>query len=139
MLKIIGYIVGFSILIAAIVGYLLYSKKVAPLDHMKPDFILTADALYDAFELDESEANLAYIGKVIDVKGEVSDIQELDSTWNIMLKAENAISDGINCSFVLQPDSEISVGTSVTVRGRCQGFLMDVILNNCTLIKDALP
>jgi hypothetical protein len=139
MLKIIGYIIGFTILITAIVGYLLYSKKVAPLDHMKPDFIVTADALYDAFEIDESEANLTYIGKVIDVKGEVSGILELDSTWNMMLKAANAISDGINCSFVVQPNSEISVGTTVTVRGRCQGFLMDVILNNCTIIKDPLP
>ena len=31
--------------------------------------------------------------------------------------------------------SQLKAGNEITLRGECSGFLMDVLLNNCALIK----
>ena len=113
------------------IGYYLFNKKVPGLENVTADFELSADQLFDAFDQDESAALAKYEGKVIAVKGKASRIKATDSTTNITLYAENAMAGGINCSFN-SVVHEIKKGDNVTIKGRCQGFLMDVVLNNCT-------
>jgi len=117
-------------LVGAGVGYYLFTKKVPSLENTKADFALSSDELFDAFEEDESASLAKYEGKVIAVSGSVSRIKLTDSTSNITLFAENAMAGGINCSFN-EVVSNIKKGDEVTIKGRCQGFLMDVVLNNC--------
>lgn len=118
-------------LLGAAVGYYLFTMKVSGLENVKPDFELTADELFDAFEENESASLVKYEGKVIAVTGMVARIKSSELTSNVTLEAKNAMAGGINCSFNGMVSS-ISKGDKITVKGRCQGFLMDVVLNNCT-------
>lgn len=111
-------------------GYYLFNKKVPTLIDVKADFELTADELFDAFNDDEATAMSKYGGKVLAVTGEVASYKLSDSTSNVTIHAENAILGGVNCSFNTVVVG-IKEGDSITIKGRCQGILMDVILNNC--------
>lgn len=116
---------------AAGIGFYYFNKGVEGLENVESDYELSADALFNAFDTNESEALLNYEGKVISVTGKVARIKSTDSTTNITIYAENAMAGGINCSFN-KVISTIKKGDEVSIKGRCQGYLMDVILNNCT-------
>lgn len=119
---------------AVLYGLYLFNKKTESLHHVNPDFVMTADSLYMAFNNDEQSALKTYEGKVLQVTGKVIMVTKTDSMSNILLHAEEAFLGGINCSFnnleaVLQNDDY------VTVKGQCQGFITSVVLNNCVIIK----
>lgn len=129
--------VFYILLIAALIGagfaYYLFDKKVERLDKVKPDFIISANELYDAFLENENDAMLRFESKIVEVSGRVGSISQKDSFWNVTLKAQHAdMSDGINCSF---PNNPGELGDSVTIRGVCHGMLFDVVLNNCYLVQ----
>ena len=121
-------IIGF---IGLAVAYYLFTMKVPGLEKTEANFELTADELFNAFDENESASLAKYEGQVIAVTGIVSRIKLSESTSNITLDAENAMAGGINCSFN-EIVANINKGDSVTIKGRCQGFLMDVVLNNCS-------
>lgn len=124
------------ILILAAVGTAIYffNKKVPSLENVKADFIVSADELFDQFEKDETAALKIYEGKVIEVYGEVIDVT-VDSSTTVVLKAENAMLGGVNCSFKNTVNG-VEKGEKLRVKGKCQGFLMDVIINNCVLADE---
>lgn len=116
-------------------GYYMFNKKVPTLENTAPDFILTADELFDSFETNEKQALLKYENKIIEVTGVVISVKNNKEDSNITLEAEMAMIGGINCSFKHKQDQDIAKGSTVSIKGKCQGFLMDVILNNCQLIN----
>jgi hypothetical protein len=124
--------------IGVIIGIYLYNKKDPDLSKVKADFVLQVSELVNEFNQDENSASAKYIDKVLEVKGPVSAIESAsDSTMNIYLNAENQMS-GVNCSFddvsgTTSPDFQ--KGDIITVRGVCTGMLMDVLLNNCVVVK----
>jgi hypothetical protein len=127
-------LIGLIIVLVAGAGYgfYLYNKKVPTLENETADYTLTADELYDAFDVDENAAMAQYGDKILDVQGIVGDVVIKNDQTNIVLTAENAMAGGINCSFKYVVN-EISEGDKLTIRGRCQGILLDVVLNNCNL------
>lgn len=116
-------------------GFYMFTKKVPGLEDIKADYTLTADEVFNSFDSNEDEASKKYIGKVIKVTGKVISKKEADNQYTITLEAENAIAGGINCSFRENPGI-IEKETMITVKGRCQGFLMNVVLNNCILERE---
>lgn len=129
----IGRLAGLLLLIGVSSGLYQFNKKVPTLDNKKADHVLSADELFNAFDLDETKASLLYLDKVIEVVGEVVRVKNSESQSNVILKATNALAGGINCSF---DDSKMSmeVGDKVIVKCLCQGYLMHVVMNNCKLI-----
>lgn len=115
-------------------GYYLFNKKTPGLEDAKADFMVNANELFDAFDSNEQEAQSTYGSKIVEVTGEVLEVKQSDTQTTIILKAENALIGGINCSFNKIIEGP-SIGEEITIRGLCQGFLMDVILNNCTIVK----
>ena len=132
MKKYLKYIVPLFILVAfaAVSGIIQFSQKVESLKDINPDFSMTANELFDAFDKDENSASLKYNNKIIEVRGEIDRIKITDSLSNIVLSAENALAGGINCSF-LEGVGQAQKGDEIKIKGKCQGFLLDVILNNC--------
>lgn len=122
-------------ILAALYMYNLQDKD---LQKVKPDFIMTASELQKAFETDESTAGAKYINRIIEVSGEVISVNPGENQTEIItLKTENPLS-GVSCT--LQADSgtsELATGDQVLLRGQCSGYLMDVIMNNCTVISNA--
>ncbi len=119
-------------LIGGGIGMYMFNKTVPTLDNAKPDYNLTANELFDAFDADENSAMQKYENAVISVTGEVVSYKSDDNQNIIILKADNAMAGGINCA-LNDKISNIQVGKTVTIKGRCQGFLIDVVLNNCNV------
>ena len=68
------------------------------------------------------------------VSGRVSEINLMDTAASIVLG--KGAGGGINCSFgpgSLDQLKNIHAGDSVSCKGRCTGFLMDVNLSDCVL------
>jgi len=130
------FIISLTLLLTiGIIGYgvYMYNKKTPGLENTKADYQLTANQLFNAFEEDEQSALKKFEGKVVDLSGKIARLNLKDSIPSLTLEAENSMFGGVNCSFSSQIEG-LEVGDTVKLRGKCQGFLMDVVLNNCTLI-----
>ncbi len=129
-------IVTISILILIGVAYSVYlfNKKTPSLHKIIPDYTMTADDLFKEFEADENSSLLKYESKVLEVTGKVFMVTKTDSISNIILEAEDAMMGGVNCSFK-KLENSLQKNDIVIIKGRCQGYLTNVILNNCVLVK----
>jgi hypothetical protein len=97
---------------------------------------LSARDLYLDFQHDENIANKKWLGKVIEVSGIVSAVNESPGYVSLNLKA--VADGGVNCSISkkdLSPDERFKTGDSLTIKGKCTGFLMDVNLVDCVISK----
>jgi cytochrome c-type biogenesis protein CcmE len=122
-------------ILSLLIGLSLYFKKHKDLSTTKPDFVVTAVMLQKEFEDNEKTASEKYINKIIEVNGTILSVNQADSTnINLSLKTESDLSTVI-CTFAATDPSKFREGEDVTIRGECSGFLMDVLLNNCALIK----
>lgn len=119
-------------IVGLLVGMYYYNKKVPGLENAEADYTLTANELFNEFDTDEAAANKKYLNKVIAVSGEVISVNSEKENSTLSLKADNAMIGGINCSFRTALD-QVEKNRTITVKGRCQGFLMEVILNNCVI------
>lgn len=125
----------FLALIVGGIAYYQYSRTVPTLEGVKADYEMTADELYSAFEADEKAALEKYEGKVIQLSGKIVELKRTEKGTNLTLEAEDAMLGGVNCTFG-QLDEELKEGESILLKGRCQGFLMNVVLNNCVLVYE---
>jgi hypothetical protein len=114
-----------------------YFRKPADITDQQESLTVSAEKLVQQFELNEASANKQYLGKIILVNGMVSEISSLqDSALNIVLS--NGLHN-ISCQMDKchqQRIRQIQVGDQVAIKGICSGFLMDVQLNRCVLIKN---
>lgn len=124
-------------LIGGGIGYYLYTKPLATLENVKPDFTLSAVELYEDFETDEPAAEARYLGKVLEVSGSVAQVELLEEgTANVALDGGGLLG-GILCRFQKDqlPSRQIQDGESITIKGQCTGKLMDVELTRCVIIN----
>jgi hypothetical protein len=129
-------IVLFIAIGSILVALKMYNKKHTDTSKAKPDFVVTATALQKEFEDNETAASAKYINKIVEVTGTVVSVKPAENnSVNITLSTGSDMSSVI-CTFISLADpSIIKSGDKATVRGECSGFLMDVLLNNCSLIK----
>lgn len=131
-------LIAVSVIALAGIIFGLYMFNLGPKDlqKAKPDFIMTAIDLQKAFEDDEAAANSKYVNKIIEVTGIIESVKPGDNkTLSISLKTGSPLSS-VNCTFQSAPDtSGIRVSEPIKLRGECSGFLMDVLLNNCSVIQ----
>ena len=134
-------LIGFSLIafLGAAGGYYLYNKKPADVRRLQPDLSVTANSLIVAFNSDEVAANLKYLDKVIAVKGIIADIKIDSSTGqaSVILDSGDPLS-AVTCSFYndeIGAVQKLSMGTEVVIKGKCTGKLMDVVLNNCSIVQ----
>lgn len=97
---------------------------------------IDADSLYHQYQLDEHAADLKYMGKVVEVKGKLVEVQHSGNA-EIWILSTQPGGGGINCQLFPgeKPEPAPKAGDMVTVKGRCTGFLMDVNLADCVLQK----
>lgn len=134
-------LIGFSLItfLGAAGGYYLYNKKPVDVRTLQPELSVTANSLIVAFNSDEAAANLKYLDKVISVKGIISDIKIDSSTGqaSVILESGDPMS-AVTCSFYndeIATVQKLSKGAVVVIKGKCTGKLMDVVLNNCSIVQ----
>lgn len=113
-------------------------KKADPAD-IEAQVSLDANMLLSAYEANEEAANTQYTGKSVEVKGTVREVKKNeDGTVEVILNTESALSavtcscsgDNAKSAESLKPDEV------VTVRGTCTGYLSDVVITPCAIIKN---
>ena len=123
-------------MIAVAVGLIMYNKPHRVIETASPAFTMPASQLVDEFSSDEAQANARYVGKVIQLNGRLKDVIQQDSTLILLLGDTSQI---ISVSCYLQNGDRFKKadpvpGEMVTVKGICNGMLMDVVLDKAILL-----
>ncbi len=117
-------------------GIYLFYRQDKDLQKAKPDFVITSVDLQKAFEDNESVSTVKYVNKILEVTGTIESVSRVeDNVTNVTLGTANGFSLVICTLSTLSDPSELVAGNEVTIRGECSGFLMDVLMNNCFIIK----
>lgn len=127
------------ILVLAGYGYYQYQRPHRSAADETTNVKIIADSLYNQYAGDEKACDGKYLNKVIEVSGKLSEIQHSGQSeiW-ILSTAGSSTGGGINCQMFAGekiPDPHPRAGDMVTVKGRCTGFLMDVNLSDCIVVK----
>jgi hypothetical protein len=135
--KLLGILMLICVPLAFFYAYNEYHRKPADLSSVKPAAVTNAASLVALYENDEQKADGMYLGKVIDITGVISEINnQQDTLVNIMLGKNNnlhRVSCLLNGKYMAKVKN-LKRGDSITIRGLCTGYLMDVELNRCVLI-----
>lgn len=118
-------------------GYYQWNKPHQDLTEQAADFTLSSEELYQEFVRDEQQANQDYLGKVVEITGTVGNIKEEEGNRAIILLEVPGEMFGINCAFEADQSgslSSVEPGQSLTIRGKVDGFTLDVILSRCVRI-----
>jgi hypothetical protein len=134
--KILLGVVLFVALAGIGAGIYLFNKQHKDLGKAKPDFVISAVDLQKAFEDNETSATAKYVNKILEIEGEVESVKTGEANvLSVTIKSGSDLSSVI-CTFPAVTDpAKFTAGSRVTVRGECSGFLMDVLMNNCVLVK----
>jgi hypothetical protein len=132
------YMISSVILITSVIGLIFYYKPHRSVRKEEAAFRLSVSELIQAFSKDETQANTLYLGKVLEVEGTLKEMILNDSTL-ILLMGDTALMTGVSC--YLQKDQKhkytvLKRGDIVTVKGICNGMLLDVVLDKCILLPD---
>jgi len=134
-LKYVGILFVIGLIIGVAVFLFVFRKSSDSIAKETPAFKVNCGQIVSEFESNEQASNTKYLDKVIEVSGTIAELSSDTSGVNITLRDENATS-GVTCSFGLSQKidiKELKLGSPLTCKGICTGFLMDV-----TLIKGAL-
>ena len=136
-IKIVILVLVIGGLAAAGIGKYFFDKKVEGVVELKSDFAMSCDSIYNEFSNDEPAANKKYIGKIIEVNGNVHAIEKDNANVSVMLST----SEGMGFVVCRLDSTEAlnfigSEGQSLKIKGECVGYMMpDVNISRCVVIK----
>lgn len=127
------------LIVGGIIAYVISQPK-PPLNiHTAPtELTINAINLYTDFESDEAGANATYAGKVIEVSGVLSTVEQNDAGGYVLNLAADSPLGQITCNLAAKeklPASATKINQPVTVKGVCTGYLFDVVIDNATVIS----
>lgn len=128
------------IVIGLIVGTIvyLYTFRKADLSvaSRKADIEINASELLKKFTDNETSANAEFLDKVIVVNGLIDKISEDSTEISVYLKSPEDMA-GVMCGFnkTTIDKSTLKSGSNIRIKGICTGYLMDVVLNKCSVEK----
>lgn len=119
-------------------GLYYYHKPVESLKNKEADVTITAEKLFSDFEANEENANAAYLNKIINVGGSIENVQKnSDGSVSLILSSGDPMGS-VSCK--LEAGDTVAAlamkkGATVHVNGKCTGYLMDVVLVNCSITE----
>lgn len=126
------------LLIIGVTAYYQYNQPRKDVSVQHTDIAIEATQLYQQYSEHEREANTKYLDKVIEVKGSISEVQNNSGRIVLLMNAGDGMG-GINCSMREGDNTLVTQqnlrGKTVTIKGKCTGFLMDVNLVDCVLVE----
>ncbi len=129
--KILALVIALLVAVGVFLAIKMYNKPHRDIAKEKAAFSLSADALYSAYEADETAADAKYLDKVIEVSGVISDwTVNQDGLPTGILEAQSAMIGGV--SVTMKENVSLKNGESVVLKCRCTGMLMDVVLVDCS-------
>jgi hypothetical protein len=103
---------------------------------------ITAGELYAAYEANQVAADAQYKDKILKVTGVVDSIGKdiLDTPYITLTSGGKYEMWGVQCMFdeKYEPElAKLTKGQTVTVQGKCDGYLVNVLLRDCALASSA--
>jgi len=127
------YIILVLAIIGGLIGYKMVNKSHVETKGVTAEFVLKPAELLAAYEIDEAAADTKYLDKILEVKGNVKEINEVENGGSISLDTGNDMAS-VTCEFESKDAvNGIKIGDEVTVKGFCSGKLMDIVLVRCSL------
>ena len=140
MKRIMVVLLVIIVLAGAWYGYKLYTGKVPSLTEVKADASISATDLIAAFEKDSASANKQYLGKILEVSGNVKSVEKESATVSLgAADGNSSVRCSIDSTFV-KDIALLNPGSVITIKGNCTGFMpdetglglgSDVVLNRC--------
>jgi competence protein ComGC len=123
-----------AVLAALIIWKITFRKSDTSVHGKKADIEITATELLNAYETDEAGANEKYLNKIILVEGIIYEVQTDTNGTSVYLKEPDAMS-GVLCGFNKETQITVTMhkGDNIKIKGVCTGYLMDVVLNKCSI------
>jgi len=143
MTKKMKYLLGAlcMVIIGAISVYLYINKAHPSYEKLKPQFTITPKAVYDEFKTNGKASALKYNGKMVELQGAISKIENADTLVTIVFAFSQGLfgDEGVRCAMLPKLNSTVKMlkqGDNVDLKGLCQGFNeTDVIFEKCSLIQ----
>lgn len=133
-------IVLIVIVVGAGIGLKMFFKPHDDVNRMKADFKVDAPALIDEFQMAEDEATAKYSEKILEISGKLASKNQLPNGTTLLVLEDEM--QGISCQLdsnwveVNQPVLEsLQVGSPVTVKGVCQGYLMEIKVSPAVVVN----
>ena len=128
------------IVVGAGIGLKMFFKPHNDVNRMKAEFKVEAVSLIDEFEKGEDAATAKYSEKVLEISGKLaSKTQMPNGTTLLVLEDEmQGISCQLDSNWVAsnQPIIEsLQIGSPVTVKGICQGYLMEIKVSPAVVVN----
>jgi hypothetical protein len=137
MKKILG-ITAFAILLAAAYGFYLYQKPVGDLVDVPADIHIAPSRLLADFTADEAASNARYLDRIVELTGTIDRLEKGRDALAVYLDADDPMGY-VSCSMdarVLPASHGLAEGKTVTLKGKCTGWLTDVVLTGCVLVEN---
>ncbi|MEP6596582.1 MAG: hypothetical protein ABJA71_11585, partial [Ginsengibacter sp.] len=131
----LAILAGGIFIICAAIGWYMYNKPHKGVAGIEADIKIQAADLYNDYQRDETLANKKYLNKVIEVTGNVSEVQNVNGSQIILLSSTGDMG-GVSCQLANDESNRkiiVKKSTTVTIKGKCSGYLMDVNLVDCVL------
>lgn len=126
-------------------GFREFYRQNKDLGTVNADVKIAATDLIHEYETNDSASNKRYLGKVVEVSGNVKEIKKDDGNYTIVLGDSSHLSS-VRCAIDSTHRADaasLTAGSSVVIRGNCTGFNKDemglgsdVILNFGVVIKN---
>lgn len=123
-----------------------YNRKNQDLSNVKADIKISAVDIIHEYEANDSASNQKYLGKVVEINGNVKKIETDDKGFYTVVLGDTGNLSSVRCSMdsTHQKDAaKLAAGSSTTVRGNCTGFNKDemglgsdVIMNRCIIVTE---
>lgn len=132
-----------AVVVALVAGYFVWDNflKTAPsMKRLTAEYRVNAIDFYTEFEENEEAANVKYQNKVIEIMGEVQNVQITEGNLPVIdLKTEGF--GVIKCTLESDLSSEalnkINLNSTLVIRGECIGMLLDVQIGRAIVIEPA--
>ena len=125
-------------LVIAIAGTGIYLYNKPPRNPANETGIpVTAQELFSKFTSNETQANQAYLNKVVQVSGQVLEVKNTNNAGKVVVLNTGDPMFGVACTLSKAdaPVKPVQPGEKITIKGICTGYLSDVVLTNSYLIN----
>ncbi len=139
-MKKVLYLLLFVVLAAAAIGYYLWNKPHETALNAETVFRMSAFELYEAFAADSAQANRQYLGKMIEVTGEMTSSEKTGNGMLVFyLKAPSEMGV-VSCQMLPEETRVPAPAEQVTIKGHCNGFEGDLLpeleFKDCILVTN---
>ena len=109
-----------------------YNRSASDISAEKSILQLSATKLAQDFEINETNANTEYLGKIVTVSGIITAIEQTGDTLSTVVLGSKDAMHNVSCQLAKVNDAaSLNIGDSVNIKGFITGLLMDVELNRC--------